>query len=129
MPKTTQPTVLIVEDDNEIRMVYSYALNNHGIKVLQAANAAEAVRLLEQLLPDVILLDMLMAGTSGLDFLKLNNVHSRFPDVKIIAFSNVDTPRVVDQAVALGVTQYLLKVNVTPGQMVNYIHELTGTGA
>ncbi len=119
--------VLIIEDDQQIRMVYSYALNNNGFKVMEAPDAVTGLKLLDENKPDVILLDMLMPGISGLDFLRQNNIHHRYPDVKLIAFSNIETPRVVEEAKQLGVEKYFLKVDVTPHQMIEIINQLTGS--
>ncbi len=121
--------VLIIEDDAEIRMAYSFALERNGITVLQAGDAQSGMRLLEQHQPPIVLLDMLMPGMSGLDFLRNNRIHQRFPDIQVLAFSNIETPRVVEQAKVLGVSQYLMKVNITPHQMVSIIQELAGASA
>lgn len=118
------PKVLIIEDEQQIRMVYSYALNNNGFEVLEAPDAVTGLKLLDEHKPEVVLLDMLMPGISGLDFLKQNNVHHRYPETKIIAFSNIETPRVVEEAKKEGVVRYFLKVDITPHQMVDIIKQL-----
>ncbi len=118
--------VMIVEDDSEIRNLYGFSLKQNGFDVIEAADGAIAAKQLDANKPDVILLDMLMPGISGLDFLRNNNVHHRYPATKIIAFSNIETPRVVEEAKSLGITSYFLKVNVTPHQMVDIIKGMMG---
>jgi two-component system phosphate regulon response regulator PhoB len=117
-------TVLIIEDDAEIRNVYGYALEQHGFAVLQADNAQSGLDMINQNQPDVVLLDMLMPGTSGLDMLKESKMHQRYPHIKVVVFSNIDTPRVTQQAKELGVAAYLLKVETTPSQLVEAIQRL-----
>lgn len=119
--------ILIIEDDSQIRMVYSYAFHNNGFKVMEAADAVTGLKLLDEHKPDIVLLDMLMPGISGLDFLRQNNIHHRYPEIKLIAFSNIETPRVVEEAKKLGVEKYFLKVDVTPHQMIEIIHQLVGS--
>jgi DNA-binding response OmpR family regulator len=120
--------VLIVEDDTDIRGAYVFALMRAGFEVIQAADGAEAIKMFERERPDVVLLDMLMPGMSGLDFLRQMNIANRFPETKILALSNIDTPRVVEQAKGLGASEYLIKVDMTPHQMVDLIkHHLSGT--
>lgn len=116
--------ILLVEDDNEIRNLYGFSLRQNGFEVFEAADGAVAAKQLDAHKPDVILLDMLMPGISGLDFLRNNNVHHRYPETKIVAFSNIETPRVIEEAKGLGITSYFLKVNVTPHQMVDIIKGL-----
>jgi CheY-like chemotaxis protein len=118
-------TVLLVEDDNDIRGAYNYALSRAGFKVIEASDGAQAASYIEQLRPDVVLLDMLMPGMSGLDFLRQTEITSRFPDTQVIAVSNIDTPRVVKQAKELGAERYLIKVETTPHQLVDIVKELT----
>lgn len=120
--------ILIIEDDAQIRNVYSFGLKNNGFQVLEAGDAVTGLQLVEKERPDIILLDMLMPGISGIEFLKQNNIHHRYPDIKIIAFSNIETPRVVEQAKQLGVSNYFLKVDVTPHQMVDICNQLLGKG-
>lgn len=117
--------VLIIEDDAEIRMVYSFALNHAGFQVLEAPDATSGLTLLQQGYPDVVVLDMLMPGMSGLDFLRQNNIHERYPGIKIIAFSNIENERVMNEAKDLGVVRYLVKASVTPHQLADIIKEIT----
>jgi CheY-like chemotaxis protein len=59
-------TVLVVDDDDDVRAVTAAALENCGLKVIEAASAAEALRLLDE--PhgiDVIVTDVVMPGVSG----------------------------------------------------------------
>jgi DNA-binding response OmpR family regulator len=122
--------VLIVEDDTDIRGAYVFALMRAGFEVVQAADGAEAIAMFERERPNVVLLDMLMPGMSGLDFLRQMNIANRFPETKILALSNIDTPRVVEQAKVLGAAEYLIKVDMTPHQMVDLIKQhLSNAGA
>jgi DNA-binding NtrC family response regulator len=115
--------VLIVEDDTSIRTAYAYAMARAGFKVAEAADGVKAAAALESERPDVVLLDMLMPGMSGLEFLTHTRISSRFPATKVIAVSNIDTPRVVDEARKLGVVEYVIKVDTTPHQMVDLVNQ------
>ena len=115
--------VMVVEDDGDIRSAYVFELKQAGFEVSQASDGAEAVPVFERVHPDVVLLDMLMPGLSGLDFLRSANITGRFPNTRIVALSNIDTPRVVQQAKELGVSQYVLKVNTTPKQVVEELRQ------
>ena len=121
--------VLLIEDDPQIRMVYSFALAKAGYKVIEAADASIGWQRITESQPDVVLLDMLMPGLSGLEFLKQYDIKKRYPRVKVIAFSNIETPRVVDEAKKLGASEYLLKVEVTPHQLVEVIDKLVAKKA
>ncbi len=121
-------SILLVEDDTDIRAAYNYALSRAGFKVTEATDGAQAAAYIEKLRPDVLLLDMLMPGMSGLDFLRHTNMAKRFPDTKILALSNIDTPRVMLRAKQLGVLHYIIKVETTPHEIVLMIKQLVKTG-
>jgi two-component system phosphate regulon response regulator OmpR len=61
------PHLLVVDDDNRIRSLLSRYLGEHGFRVTSAANAAEARRRLDGLAFDLIVVDVMMPGETGLE--------------------------------------------------------------
>jgi two-component system response regulator VanR len=59
--------VLIVDDDGEIRKITGIYLENEGFEVLKAENGQEALKLIEENEVDLILLDIMMPGMSGIE--------------------------------------------------------------
>lgn len=66
----SEGTVLIVDDESNIRDMVNIALDTAGFTCLQAENAGEAHALILDEKPDVVLLDWMMPGTSGLELLR-----------------------------------------------------------
>jgi two-component system response regulator VicR len=64
------PVVLVVDDDRELVDLLAFALERAGFQVLQAYDSPTALRLIEQQLPDAILLDINMGPWNGVDVLK-----------------------------------------------------------
>jgi CheY-like chemotaxis protein len=62
--------VLVVEDDASIRAVVSDVLEEHGFRVLTAANGSDALEQLERVRPDVLVLDLLMPVMHGWAFME-----------------------------------------------------------
>ena len=62
-----RPNVLLVEDDRATREMYEYALRLAGFTVSAAADGFAGLRVIEQQLPDVIVLDLDLPHVSGLD--------------------------------------------------------------
>lgn len=120
-------SVLLAEDDERIRAIYAFALEHEGFEVAMASSGAEALSWVEQRQFDVILLDMLMSGMSGLDFLRAYDVKTHCPQTKVIALTNFDSPQIVAKAQKLGVTQYLTKADYEPKEIVEYIRKLVAT--
>lgn len=77
-------TILIVEDEPAIQELISYNLSQAGHQPLRADNAEQAMNLVNSALPDLILLDWMLPGMSGIDFAKRLRNDRRTKTVPII---------------------------------------------
>ena len=100
---------IVVADDHEvIRKGIASLLEGSDIQIVaEAQNGAEAVRLAVKHKPDVVLLDIRMAGTDGLE--ALEQIHSKLPETRVVILSTYDNPTYIARAAALGASDYLLK--------------------
>ena len=64
------PTLLIIEDDNNLRRLYTQEFTEEGYRTLGAANSQEALALLGKHTPDIIILDLVMPGMDGIETLE-----------------------------------------------------------
>lgn len=62
--------ILIVEDEPEIRELLSFTLSREGYDVIEAATAESAMELLDSKLPDIAIVDWMLPGMDGVDFVK-----------------------------------------------------------
>ena len=84
----TKHTILIVDDEDSIRDMLSIALDTAGYNVLQALNAQTAHSLVVDRNPDLILLDWMMPGTTGLELLrrlKRDEITEKIPVIMLTA--------------------------------------------
>jgi two-component system phosphate regulon response regulator PhoB len=77
-------TILVVEDEPGIQEVLKFNLGQHGHDVLVAADAEQAFDMLRGALPDLILLDWMLPGMSGIDFARRVRADHRLKGVPII---------------------------------------------
>ncbi len=93
MKMQTPPTVLIVEDEEIVRMIGSDILEQGGYHVIEAANASEALQRLEHGAEVMVLFtDVNMPGTpDGFGLARL--VNDRWPEVKILVASGAVAPQ------------------------------------
>jgi two-component system response regulator (stage 0 sporulation protein F) len=78
-------TVLIVDDDEEIRLIAEYSVQQMGYRTLSAANAEEALRILKGSRPDVVLTDALMPNIDGRRLCRM--IKKVDPSIKVIVMS------------------------------------------
>ena len=83
----TRPLVLVVDDDPNLRMLAEMQLSMQGFDVMQASNGPEALEMARAKSPDVILLDMMMAGMDGADVLRALHADELTEDIPVILLS------------------------------------------
>ena len=105
-----KPTrVLLAEDHTLVRAGIRALLQNlAGIEVVaEASDGREALRLIKTYQPDVVLMDIAMAGLNGLE--ATARVTKEFPTVRVVILSMHSTEEYVAQALRAGAAGYLLK--------------------
>jgi len=98
--------ILVVDDEIEIIRALQRSLTAHGYKVFTARNGEDALRLTLQQRPDVLLLDLMLPGMSGLEVCRRIREESNVP---IIVLSVKDTEGDKVQALDLGADDYIAK--------------------
>ncbi len=117
-------SILIVDDDAELRALYRLILEREGYAVDEATNGAEALKYLMSHTPDVIIMDMLMPMLGGEAVMQRIQQMPALNDVRIIVLTAY--PRFKESAQFLQADQFLVKP-VTPKTLVEVIHAaLTG---
>jgi DNA-binding NtrC family response regulator len=105
-----QPTrlaVLVVDDEPALREVLSLRIEDWGYGVTTAADASEAEQVLQRERPDLVLSDVVLPGSSGLDLLKRLKRHDeQLPVIMITAHGNIDA---AVEAMKAGATDFLTK--------------------
>ena len=85
-------SVLIIDDDLDIRREVSEILREEGLDVMTASNGGEALRLLRSSLPpSVVLLDLMMPGTSGWEFRRTQLAEPALASIPVLVFSSFDS--------------------------------------
>ncbi len=103
-------TILLVEDDLDIQRVYGEKLKMEGYNIYLAVDPPHALQQVEQVKPDLILLDIMMPGKmNGFDMLEHLKADSRYKDIPVICLTNLDTEK--DQAMKVGAVDYLVKAD------------------
>jgi len=107
---TTRPLlVLVVDDSVTVRKVTSRLLERHGMQVITAKDGFDAMALLEEQMPDVLLLDIEMPRMDGFEVAAQIRGDERLMALPIIMITSRSGQKHRDRAMALGVNDYLGK--------------------
>lgn len=112
--------ILIVEDYESLQNIYGSVLRQEGHTVEVVNDGIVALEKAEKGTFDLILLDLLLPHMSGMEFLKSFRPKEH-PDVKVIICSNFTSPKYIEAANELGVSQHLTKSNVSPKEIAEVI--------
>ena len=110
-------SILVVEDTELLRRIYSDKLSQEGYTVHQAADGLEALNQARSLHLDVILLDLIMPRMSGLEALEALKKDPRTKDVPVIVLSNLGQDADVQRGLSLGAVDYLIKNSAKPADV------------
>ncbi len=126
----TGQTVLLVEDNEDNRIIYSTVLRHLGYEVVEALDGLRAIELARTVKPDIILMDISipeMDGWEATRILRQDPITKEIPIVALTAHALADDR---ERATALGFTSYLAKP-VEPRAVVAEVRRWIGdrTGA
>lgn len=119
-----QISCLIVEDAAFMREIYRYALKNcPSINIIgEAVDGNQAIQLIAEHKPDVILLDLVLPLKSGLDILK--ELYAISPKTKVVVISSIEDENIMKKAKALGAVNYIKKP-FTKAEIIETFNEIS----
>ncbi|PYF77335.1 response regulator [Pedobacter nutrimenti] len=124
---STKFRIVIIEDDHTLRDGYAYLINNSPSSVVVASYCSfdHAKNNLSKDRPDVILLDIQLPGTNGIDALPA--LKKLLPDTYVIVLTVYESEKTILHALANGANGYFTKNNPFP-KIIDAIQEVTQGG-
>jgi CheY-like chemotaxis protein/two-component sensor histidine kinase len=120
----TRIPVLVLEDAPETRLVYEKFLRRSAFQLIPASNLGEARRVLRQVRPRVIVMDILLRGEDAWNWLAELKAESATRDIPIMVITSVDDER---KGLSLGADAYCLKP-IGRDTLITQLQALTGAG-
>ena len=120
MSKKSNIRVLLVDDHTVVRSGLGAVLMSYDDMSLvgEASNGEEAIRLCQQLKPDVVLMDLMMPVVDGVSATR--TIHEKMPEIGIIALTSFNERDMVEGALKAGAMSYLLKT-VSASELIDAI--------
>jgi len=116
--------VLIIEDDALITRIYCKRCQTAGFEVDSAPDGKVAIERLKAQPPDVVLLDLMLPHTDGVQVLKFMRTEEALKKIPVLVLSNAYAGAMVDAAWKAGANKCLIKANCNPNQLISEIQAL-----
>ena len=118
-------TILIIDDDDQLRISFERLLKEEGYQVETAASGEAGIRLIETSLPDLVVLDLRLPGINGLEtFRRIHAIEQKLPVIIMTAFGTTET---AIEATKMGAFDYVIKPFDIP-QMLTTIRQALEAG-
>lgn len=113
--------VLLVEDDEFLAALLKNRLQKENFEVILAKNGEEALKSLETIVPDLILLDIILPGKSGFEVLEEMHADPKFPKVPVLIISNLGQESDIAKGRELGALGYFVKARTSIDEVINQV--------
>ena len=122
--ETAQMTVLAVDDDPKILEVLQKLLKHWGITIKTLAEPQKFWESLEEIQPDLLILDVEMPGFSGIEICNQVRNHSRWSELPILFLTVHNQPEIVNQVYSVGADDFVSKPIVGPELVTRIVNRL-----
>lgn len=113
--------IAIVEDDQAISQMYRIKFEAEGYEVETAENGELGLALIQEMKPDIVLLDLMMPVMTGEEMLARLRKTDFGKNVKVIILTNRGEQEIPPEVRKLGVTALILKADMTPRQVAELV--------
>ncbi len=122
-----QHNILLVEDDEMIRELFVSEFQSAGLQINGAADGTHGMQELRTGKYDVLLLDIMLPDTNGLELLKTIKSDPVLQKTKVIMMTNLGNDQVLSEAMQAGAAGYLVKANFNPDEMIQQVKKIIST--
>jgi len=115
--------ILLIEDDAFLVDIYTTKIKEAGYEIISAFDGEDGFKKAKEEKPDLVLLDLVLPGMDGWEFLKKAKSEN-LKDLKIVILSNLGQKEEVEKGIGLGVEKYLVKSHYAPSEVVEEIKKI-----
>lgn len=101
--------IIIADDEHKILMSLEYSFKKNGYDVYIARDGTEVLDFLKNMIPDVILLDIMMPNLDGFSTLEIIKQNEALKNTKVIFLSAKNNPKDIEKGLEMGADAYITK--------------------
>lgn len=116
-------SILVVEDNDDLQVLFKLVLESEGYQVAIASNGQDAIKVLEETQPKLVLMDIMMPGTSGIEVSRSIKQQQNYETLPILLVSAVD--RLKEQQLNYSQANGVLYKPFNLDDLLNKVEELT----
>ncbi len=116
--------ILIVEDDLMLNKIYQTKFGLLGYSVHAAYDGEEGIKKMEEVVPNVVLLDLMLPKKSGFEVLEAVKQNLRLNHIPIIILSNLGQEADMKKGIGLGAVDFLVKSNVKLESVIQHVENI-----
>lgn len=116
--------ILIVDDDDMIRMMYQKIFVFSGFDADIAADGEEGVQKAQSVNPDLVLLDVMMPKMTGLQALEKLKANEKTKNIPVVMLTSLDGTQDAESALAKGAVKYIVKSEYEPKEVAAMVKEI-----
>ena len=118
-------TIFVVDDDKFLLDMYAMKFSKSGYTVEAADNGEDALKKFRGgFVPDILLLDVIMPGLTGLETLETIRKENLIPNTTIIMLTNQSMPEDIDRAKKCHVDGYIVKAMAIPSEVLSEVERI-----
>lgn len=116
--------LLLIEDDKDLSRMYSLKFSNDGWDVYTCHDGADALQVAKANRFDIIVLDLMLPGISGVDVLEILRSDPKTVKTPVIVYTNYGDNFNRDKCLTYGADEFVLKVDSTPESLLETINRV-----
>ena len=122
-----RPIILIVEDEVFLTNLLLLRFQKENFEVIQAFSGTEALKKLEQTIPDLVLLDLILPNKNGFEVLEEISQNPQWRSIPVIIVSNLGQESDIERGKQLGAMDYYVKARLSIDELVKKVKDIVGS--
>lgn len=116
--------IMVIEDDRFLSSLIKARLEKDGFAVSQAFDGGEALQMLKEERPNLVILDLIMPKVTGFEVLQSISISPDLENIPVVILSNLAQESDIQKARELGAKEYFVKVKISIDDLIGKIKSL-----